>query len=86
MPTAVAPIESRSAVMRRQFAAMALTAQGRPFGSWPAWSTGEVVIVALVLDRQDVLRAMGYTILEAIERVDLFTIAELRRIAHEVMQ
>jgi hypothetical protein len=39
---------------------------GRPNG---AWSTGEQLAVALVLDDHDHLGEMGYTVLEAAERV-----------------
>lgn len=33
------------------------------------YSTGEKLAVAVVLDRHDWLKAMGYTILEAIDRI-----------------
>lgn len=39
---------------------------GHPSG---AWSTGEQLAVALVLDDYTHLRAMGYTIVEALQRV-----------------
>lgn len=39
---------------------------GRPNG---AWSTGEKLAVALVLDDTDYIQAMGYTALEAAGRV-----------------
>ena len=50
---------------------------------WPAWSTGETLMVALVLNDDVKLRSMGYTILEALDRVDL-TVAELRAIEREL--
>jgi hypothetical protein len=45
---------------------------GVPLG---AWSTGERPIVALVLDRSDVISAMGYSRADALERLagDLYT-------------
>jgi len=36
---------------------------------WPAWSTGEVLAVALILGRGDMLDAEGYTEDEALERL-----------------
>lgn len=42
-------------------------------------STGEALSAALVLNRPDWLKAMGYTIAEALDRIDESTIALLRR-------
>jgi hypothetical protein len=61
------------------FERMGWHVRGRPFADWPGWSTGEVLIVALVLNRCDVLNAMGYTIVEALDRVDL-AVSDLRAI------
>lgn len=37
---------------------------------WPkTWPTGTALAVALILDRHDVLRKKGYTILEAVDRI-----------------
>lgn len=65
-----------------QYLGMARAVQGLPFSDWPGWSTGEKIMVALILDRFDVLQALGYSMLEAVERADLFTVAELRSIRH----
>lgn len=62
-----------------QYERMARAVWGKPFDQWPAWSTGETLIVALLLNRADVLDALSYTIIEAVDRIDL-TIAELRAI------
>jgi len=47
---------------------------------WPAWSTGEMLAVALALDRQDVLDAMEFTKTEAERRVDVETVAAMPEI------
>jgi hypothetical protein len=62
---------------------MARHAHGKPFSDWPAWSTGETLIVALVLNRHDVLDAMSHTICEALDRVDL-TVADLRFVERQL--
>ncbi len=41
-------------------------APGEP---WPAWSTGEVLAVAVILHRDDMLADLGYTEEEALERL-----------------
>jgi len=65
------------------YARMARFAQGKPFGDWPAWSTGEVLIVALVLNRPDVLDAMSHTMCEAFDRADVSR-ADLRFIERQL--
>jgi hypothetical protein len=50
---------------------------------WPAWSTGELLLVALVLNDHRSLSLMGYTMVEAFDRVDLDA-ATLRRIEREL--
>lgn len=40
-----------------------------PDEPWPAWSTGECLAVALILDDRAELTAMGYTADEALERL-----------------
>lgn len=42
-------------------------------------STGEALSVSLVLNRPDWLRAMGYTLAEAIDRIDESTVPMIRR-------
>lgn len=67
-------LTERSAANRDQYATDWLTkaihavnlAPGEP---WPAWSTGETLAVALILNRADVLDAAGYTEDEAMERL-----------------
>ncbi|MFT3815238.1 MAG: hypothetical protein QM740_17970 [Acidovorax sp.] len=63
---------------------MATTARGKPFSRWPAWSTGENLMVALVLDDTAALNAMHYSILEALERVELSP-RQLQQIARKVL-
>lgn len=36
---------------------------------WPAWSMGEMLAVSVILDDTDMLRALDYTRLEALERL-----------------
>jgi hypothetical protein len=62
---------------------MARSVQDQPVGNWPAWSTGESLMVALVLNDSTALRVLGYTICEAFDRVDL-TAGQLRAIEREV--
>ena len=50
---------------------MAKAVWGKPFAEWPGWSTGEVLTVAILLNRGDVLDSMSYTLCEAFDRVDL---------------
>lgn len=62
---------------------MARAVQGKPFADWPAWSIGEVLVVALLLNRADVLDSMSYTLCEAFDRVDL-DVRQLRAIEREL--
>lgn len=55
-----------------------------PEEPWPAWSTGELLAVALVLNRHDILTDMGYTIVRALQRVDFGVVNLLPEIAAEV--
>ncbi len=50
---------------------MALSVRGKPLSAWPAWSTGELLMVALVLNDLSALDAMSWTMVEAFDRVDL---------------
>jgi hypothetical protein len=63
---------------------MAASVRGTPLEAWPAWSTGELLMVALVLDDHAALDAMSWTMVEAFDRVDL-SAAELRDIERHVM-
>jgi len=54
-----------------------------PRALYPAWSTGELLMVALVLNDAAMLKAEGYSILEALQRVDLDA-AQLQAIARRV--
>jgi hypothetical protein len=58
---------------------MAAHAKGKPHEQWPAWSTGETLAVALVLNDWEALKACSYTMAEAFDRVEL-SAAELRSI------
>ena len=62
---------------------MAAAARGKSFSRWPAWSTGENLMVALVLNNHAALDAMNYSILEALERVELSP-RQLQQIARRV--
>ena len=63
---------------------MAAAARGKSFSRWPAWSTGENLMVALVLNNHAALDAMNYSILEALERVELSP-RQLQQIARRVL-
>lgn len=64
--------------------AMAKSVKGSSRWEWPAWSTGELLMVALVLNDHDALTADGYTIVQAMDRVDL-TAGELRAIERALL-
>jgi hypothetical protein len=65
------------------YARMARHVHGKPFADWPAWSTGETLIVALVLNRHDVLDAVSHTMCEAFDRADVSR-ADLRFIERQL--
>lgn len=69
--------------LARRILNMATAVKGVPYGKWPGWSTGEMLMVALVLNRADVLDAMSFTIVEAFDRIDLDA-ATLRAIERKV--
>lgn len=69
--------------LMQRVAHIASVVNGKPFKHWPAWSTGEILLVALVLDNAVVLKAMGYSILEALDRVELSP-RQLQQIARRV--
>ena len=50
---------------------MAQAVKGKPIHQWPAWSTGETLAVALVLNDHAALTSCNYTIAEAFDRVEL---------------
>lgn len=58
-------------------------ARGKDFGDWPGWSTGEILMVALVLNRPDVLADLNWTMVEAFDRVDL-NAGQLRAIERQL--
>lgn len=65
--------------------AMARQVQGRDIEHWPGWSTGEKVVVALVLDDPGALRALGYTMIEAFDRLaGELSVAELVAIERQL--
>ena len=78
-----APVVAQPTSLATRIYSMARAVHGKPSHRWPAWSTGERVMVALVLNDAKALHTMGYTILEAIDRADL-TPAQLLLIAREV--
>lgn len=55
----------------QRYIAMAAHVRGKPLADWPAWSVGETLIVALLLNDAATLNAMRWTVLEAMDRVDL---------------
>lgn len=63
---------------------MAASVRGQAYETWPGWSTGELLMVALVLDDHNALDVMGWSMIEAFDRVDL-SAAELRAIERKVM-
>jgi hypothetical protein len=79
------PEERRALVQKgliERITTMAKSVKGHR--TWPAWSTGEVLIVAIVLNDHEMLTQEGYTIAQAYDRVDL-DVATLRAIEREVM-
>lgn len=70
--------------LMQRIARMAITARGKSFSRWPAWSSGENLMVALVLNNTAALDAMNYTILEALDRVELSS-RQLQQIARRVL-
>lgn len=60
---------------------MAKAVKGRAL--WPAWSTGETLMVAIVLDQPERLKDEGYSMAEAFNRVDL-SLSELLAIQREL--
>jgi hypothetical protein len=55
--------------LKVRIASMARAVKGRAL--WPAWSTGETLMVAIVLNQPERLKDEGYTMAEAFNRVDL---------------
>ena len=51
---------------------------------WPAWSGGEILAVALLLNRHDMIAAEGYTIVDALGRIDRATLNALPDLADAV--
>lgn len=76
------PANPDSQLMQR-IMQMALVVRDKPFKHWPAWSTGEILMVALVLDNTAALKAMDYSVLEALDRVELSP-RQLQQIARRV--
>jgi hypothetical protein len=54
--------------------------------AWVVQSTGEKVVVALVLNRADWLEEFGYTIAEAIERTGQEWVAMIPQIARQLAE
>ena len=50
---------------------MARYCKGKPFADWPGFSTGENLMVALVLNDHQALAACHHTMAEAFYRVEL---------------
>ncbi|MGM9480317.1 hypothetical protein ACS5PN_03895 [Roseateles sp. NT4] len=67
-----------------RFLTMARHVKGKTFAKWPGWSTGETLAVALILNRPEVLKAMDYTALQAVQRVDILDVADMEFIARQV--
>lgn len=70
---------SVSGDLARNIESLATSVRGQPSSAWPAWSTGEYLMVALVLNDHAALDACSYTMVEAFDRVDL-DVATLRAI------
>jgi hypothetical protein len=54
--------------------------------AWAAQSTGEKVVIALVLNRADWLEELGYTIAEAIERAGQEWVAIIPQVARQLAE
>lgn len=76
-------LHSTDSELMQRIIRMATAARGKSFCHWPAWSTGENLMVALVLNNHAALDAMNYSILEALERVELSP-RQLQQIARRV--
>jgi hypothetical protein len=64
---------------------MALHVRGALLETWPGWSTGEILAVAIVLNRADVLHEFSYTLVEAFDRIEgEISVHELRCIERQV--
>lgn len=72
------------AIEQTQLFRKAQEAQRGGRDAWSCMSTGEKVAVALVLNRADWLKAMNYTIAEAIDRTGSEWVALIPRIAREL--
>lgn len=68
----------------RQLLGKARDAKAGGVNAWAAQSTGERLAVALVLNRADWIAEMGYSLAEAIDRVDPEWIALVPIIAREL--
>lgn len=62
---------------------MARAVRGKAFAEWPDWSTSDVLTVAILLNRTDVLDSMSYTMCEAFDRVEL-DVRQLRALEREL--
>lgn len=78
-----APAASALSGRPGQYLHMARSVRGRHFDTWPAWSTGEALIVALLLNDVAALDRMSYTVIEAFDRIDL-DVPTMRRIEREL--
>jgi hypothetical protein len=74
-----------SAELMERITSMALSVIGKPIGDWPAWSTGEMLLVAVVLNDHQTLDSLSFTMVEAFERCSWeLGAAELRAIERRV--
>ena len=68
-----------------RFVEMARSVKGNRWMDWPAWSKGEHLIVALLLNDAEALQSEGYTMLEALDRLDgEFSVKDLRAMERQV--
>lgn len=58
-----------SAAFAKSIAAKARWVNSHPGDRWPAWSTGEVLAVALVLDTPSLIEAECFTVEQALSRL-----------------
>lgn len=64
--------------------ALQVLSSGNDAGWWKKLKVGDALAVALILNRQDVLSRHGYTILQAIDRVNPLWIESLAGIEAEL--
>lgn len=76
-------VDQRPAITELQARVLKMAKQinSKPLDAWPGWSTGELLAVALVLNNHRALANLGYTIVEAFDRLDgELSVRQLRQV------